>query len=815
MAKVIKNFKMATSQQIAKNPELEKSYEGEGKAAISLLGSQLKHLMESNSKKGKEAFTNKQLKDQVEGQSQQLVNNQATHTQAITYKAIGTDPHPPTPYLQPPNQEAKGYGRRHNQEGQGKGWLPNRLSPAAAAGGRRILHPQGLQWQGEGQRQRQLQGKGQVLATVYPSHSPILNAPFKTGKKNRRMKKWQLNRMNRDRKRTDHILIETQEMQLMKLNLRTIGVAERLVHNLTDEHISEGALNCLALGPKFIPQPQPNPDIYEGGLRYFKRAVRIRYKYKDDSSEIPEFWIPSNWQPPYLYNRLDIEAQLAKLSTNLRPKMRPNNGNIDPRDLAEYKAMLEDPNILVILADKNLGYVVVNRDWYIDRCMDHLNSDGYTEVTDAYMGLDEGVSTLQALYEDLNDLVEQYQHHLDPQERKWILQKKDFQPSRFYITAKVHKQPVKGRPIVPSMTWLTYHLSQWAAKQLNPMLIYCEWVLKDSYQLLGELEQMNTQGLTMHTRIASADVDALYPSMDIQTGLGLMRDFLNEIDWDTPTRRTFLLKAMEFILTQGYLQFNGRIYQQTNGAAMGSPMIPPYANIFMYQLEKNVVRQYRDSGFLLFYRRFIDDIFIITKTEEVTELKNALNSLHPAIKLSWTPMSKRVNFLDLWISINGKEKLETQVYQKALNPYAYLPFHSYHTPAQKTGFIKGEAIRYARISTKKKDYLFLIQLFTLRLQKRGYPLSLIKQHISKVLWEHRAQYNANAQKSKKLPLIFKTTYNPAISHSTLRDALNSFTHNMNSLPNMPDSLREKITICYKLPPKLHTLTLKARKEKEL
>lgn len=447
--------------------------------------------------------------------------------------------------------------------------------------------------------------------------------------------------------------------------------------------------------------------------------------------------------------------------------------------------------------------------------MEHLNSDGYTDVTDAYMGQDEGVDTLHTLYEDLIQLVEQYADHLDPDERKWILQKKDFQPSRFYITAKVHKQPVKGRPIVPSMTWLTYHLSQWAAKQLNPMLIQCEWVLKDSYQLLGELEQMNRQGLTIHTRIASADVDALYPSMDIQTGLGLMRDFLNEIDWDTPHRRDFLLNVMEFILTQGYLQFEGRIYQQTNGAAMGSPMIPPYANIFMYQLEKTVVRQYMHNGQLLFYRRFIDDIFIITSTGNTVELRDALNTLHPSIRLSWTPTAKRVNFLDLWININGKTQLETQVYQKALNPYAYLPYHSYHTPAQKTGFIKGEAIRYARISSKKKDYKFLIQLFTLRLQKRGYPLSLIRQHISKVLWEHRTQYNINAQPQRKLPLLFKTTYNPAINPNGLRQALNSFTQNMRSLPNMPDSLREKITICYKLPPKLHTLTLKARKDKSL
>ncbi|KAF8599092.1 hypothetical protein BDV93DRAFT_405615, partial [Ceratobasidium sp. AG-I] len=56
-----------------------------------------------------------------------------------------------------------------------------------------------------------------------------------------------------------------------------------------------------------------------------------------------------------------------------------------------------------------------------------------------------------------------------------------------------------------------------------------------------------------------------------------------------------------------------------------------------------------------------------------------------------------------------------------MNRYMYLPYGSYHTEAMKTGFIKGEAIRYARISSSKKSFDRLISLFKLRLQRRGYP----------------------------------------------------------------------------------------------
>jgi len=80
--------------------------------------------------------------------------------------------------------------------------------------------------------------------------------------------------------------------------------------------------------------------------------------------------------------------------------------------------------------------------------------------------------------------------------------------------------------------------------------------------------------------------------MDIKTGLCLINNFLENINWESPQKRDFLLWAMEFTLTKGYIYFEGMVFQQTNGAAMGSPMIPPYANIFMHMLEKETVNKH-------------------------------------------------------------------------------------------------------------------------------------------------------------------------------------------------------------------------------
>ena len=46
-----------------------------------------------------------------------------------------------------------------------------------------------------------------------------------------------------------------------------------------------------------------------------------------------------------------------------------------------------------------------------------------------------------------------------------------------------------------------------------------------------------------------------------------------------------ITSLLEFCLTQTYFLFQGKYYQQTQGAAMGSPVSPLTANIFMEEFE--------------------------------------------------------------------------------------------------------------------------------------------------------------------------------------------------------------------------------------
>ena len=635
----------------------------------------------------------------------------------------------------------------------------------------------------------------------------------------RRMPKFKQNCIKLFKSQMNDFQLESKEFQLEKENIKRLGVAHTNVHNICNQSITQKELDSLSLGHKFIPTPKKRPMLIEKALKNFLNTIRWKCIFDDDESEMPLYWIPST-KKPQISNQY-VESAFMTLQNEINMDDAKIIFNMHPILSKSLSKLLKHKDILVITADKNLGYAIVSISWYRQQCLNHLESQSYIELTNQFMRNDEGAAFIDELYNQLVTLVNEYRHILDTIEEKWIIQKHDWAPMRFYILAKVHKYPVKGRPIVPSMTWITHHLSQWIANQLNPLISHLEWVLKDSNDLLKEFHQVNTskkfKNKYLNLELYSADVEALYPNMDVQTGITLINDFLHEIGWEHQIKIDFILKAIEFVLTQGYIIFENRIFQQCNGAAMGSPMIPPYANIYMYMLERNVVNKFTATNFVLLYKRFLDDIFVVIDSHNknlISEFQNELNSLHPKIKLLWTPKSTRCNFLDINIWITPKNYIHTNVYQKPLNMYSYLPFKSFHTPSQKTGFIKAEALRYSRICSRKSDFRKMIHLFTIRLQRRGYPLDIINKALLNVTWENRVLHLFKESESKKnIPLLFKIRYSPTHNHIKLRKALNNFTNQMIKGISVPKSLKNKVTICYQLPRKLHSRILKARKAK--
>ena len=104
------------------------------------------------------------------------------------------------------------------------------------------------------------------------------------------------------------------------------------------------------------------------------------------------------------------------------------------------------------------------------------------------------------------------------------------------------------------------------------------------------------------------------------------------------------------------------------------------------------------------------------------------------------------------------------------------------------------------------------------LQRRDYSLCFIQRALGQVQHKDRYNYtvtaNNNTKKSKKaISLLFKTEYNPIVSVKNVRTALDQFTANILKLANVHPSISQKVTICYKMPLKLHVLSFKSKKKR--
>ena len=92
--------------------------------------------------------------------------------------------------------------------------------------------------------------------------------------------------------------------------------------------------------------------------------------------------------------------------------------------------------------------------------------------------------------------------------------------------------------------------------------------------------------------LSSYDVSALFTSVPVDPALNIIKDLLEKDH--TFKERTVLavsdiILLLEFCLKNTYFSFQDQFYEQVEGAAMGSPVSPIVANVYMDYLEQKAL----------------------------------------------------------------------------------------------------------------------------------------------------------------------------------------------------------------------------------
>ena len=135
---------------------------------------------------------------------------------------------------------------------------------------------------------------------------------------------------------------------------------------------------------------------------------------------------------------------------------------------------------------------------------------------------------------------------------------------------------------------------------------------------------------------------------------------------------------LEFCLTNTYFSFQGKLYEQKDGAAMGSPISPIAANIFMEDFENRALATSPCTPKI--WKRFVDDAFTIIKKNQKQTFLEHLNSINNNIQFTSEDPGEdgSIPFLDMLIIPDGEGRLKTTVYRKPTHTNQYLHWDSHH-----------------------------------------------------------------------------------------------------------------------------------------
>ena len=310
---------------------------------------------------------------------------------------------------------------------------------------------------------------------------------------------------------------------------------------------------------------------------------------------------PPREDPDLEENLYKIRQELLENFNQTPPRWTNNLTSDERRGLHELK---ENPTVLVLATDKNLGPALVSTDWVEKETLKHLDdTKSYAKVTK-----NDWTFRRQKVIETREKLVNSYFRFLQPNSLKFLRSLDDsprsIDPAKLYIIPKIHKSPIAGRPIAASHSYITRPISIFVDELVKPN-ITMPTVLRDLGELIQCLEKVE---LPANCFLVTADVSSLYPNIDTRKAIIALDLLLRE---GKVAQTPLLVQLARLIFENNFLksEFSSDIYHQTFGIAMGTPFVVTAANAFMYYHERDIIELY--SRNLTLYKRFIDDVFVI------------------------------------------------------------------------------------------------------------------------------------------------------------------------------------------------------------
>ena len=278
--------------------------------------------------------------------------------------------------------------------------------------------------------------------------------------------------------------------------------------------------------------------------------------------------------------------------------------------------------------------------------------------------------------------------------------------------------------------------------------------------------------------MASLDVESLFTNIPLDETIEIVTNKVFEKKNQVNGLYRTDFKKLLTLSTKGTVfLFNGHYYRQKDGVAMGSPLGPALANVFLCHYETTWLDECPLSFAPIFFARYIDDIFVLLRSREhIVKLAEYMSSRHPNIRFTYEEESNNVlPFLDVNV-FRDADRLSSTVHRKDTFSGVYTNYSSFIPEMYKKGLVSTLLHRAYQISSSHTSIHQEVEKLKKIFGMNGYPTRFVDKCI-------RAFFNKIYEKRDPLFMVPKrefTMFLPFLGNTSLR-IKNSLTRSFNEL----------------------------------
>lgn len=505
--------------------------------------------------------------------------------------------------------------------------------------------------------------------------------------------------------------------------------------NLSNFVPSQAQYKLLGLGLKYIPKTSTlSKKHIQKSYNDFERRIHLQFfwhnKTQKNSPGILHQFIKSDWSPPISTIDINILNILEKTKHQLYSLGTKHTlNNIQKTQHRTLQSLKKIDYIIFKSADKGASIVIQNKQNYLLEAKRQLANQKH------YLPIQQ--PTVTSVLPQINLILKKLLNckYINFKEYIWLLAETKSNPRLIYFLPKIHKKipswtnlyTPTARPITSDLNSPTYHISRLIDLFLKPFATTHPSYVKDTPHFL---QRLKSTSFSPNCHLITLDVSSLYTNIKPDLGIQYIKKTL-ELAPNPNRPDSLMLQLIELCLKHNDFYFHNQLYLQICGISMGLIPSPHIADIFLAQLEKQVLNSTNHLPSL--YIRYLDDIFIIWEhpINLFDTLLNEFNNHCDSIKFTPTIHTQQIPFLDIIVHKGPQFQLsgilDTKTFLKPTDTQELLHKKSFHPQHTFKGILKSQTLRYHRNSSNTTSlHNSILQLHSV-LKTRGYTTTFLNK----------------------------------------------------------------------------------------